>query len=230
MIGNWRLLILKIYKITNRYNLYRYNIYIFLEICNKINSNVFNFLKIDVKITTLDLTYTCKVGFLKVTLNTKSGGDFTFEGEKYIFKNSTLSKIEGFLLNTLDFIADKIGKVFVPQIKTNIETFKQKVGEAIVNGSVTIKFEFPKLIYEFQVAKKDDLSKLYGTLTIGIEFDFDLLKIAEKVGQQVLNSLGVIKGLIINKIQMIAIIIIVVGVIIVVQNPAMVELILKPFL
>ncbi len=80
------------------------------------------------------------------------------------------------------------------------------------------------------MAKKDDLSKLYGTLTIGIEFDFDLLKIAEKVGQQVLNSLGVIKGLIINKIQMIAIIIIVVGVIIVVQNPAMVELILKPFL
>ena len=202
----------------------------FLEICNKINSNVFNFLKIDVKITTLDLTYTCKVGFLKVTLNAKSGGDFTFEGEKYIFKNSSLSKIEGFLLNTLDFIADKIGKVFVPQIKTNIETFKQKVGEAIVNGSVTIKFEFPKLIYEFQVAKKDDLSKLYGTLTIGIEFDFDLLKIAEKVGQQVLNSLGVIKGLIINKIQMIAIIIIVVGVIIVVQNPALVELILKPYL
>lgn len=202
----------------------------FLEICNKITSNVFNFLKIDVKITTLDLTYTCKVGFLKVTLNAKSGGDFKFEGDKYIFKNSSLSKTEGFILNTLDFIADKIGLVFVPQIKTNIETFKQKVGEAIVNGSVTIKLEFPKLVYEFQVAKKDDFSNLYGTLTIAVEFDFDLLKIAEKVSQKVLNTLGAINGLFINKFQMICIIIAVIGVIIVVQNPLVVETILKPFI
>ena len=202
----------------------------FLEICNKITSNVFNFLKIDVKITSLDITYTCKVGFLKVTLNAKSGGDFTFGGDKYIFKKSSLSKTEGFILNTLDFIADKISMVFVPQIKTKIETFKKKVGEAIVNGSVAFKLEFPKLVYEFRVAKKDDFSNLYGTLTIAIEFDFNLLKIAEKIGQQVLNSLGAINGLIINKVQMIAIIIVVISVIIVVQNPAMVESILKPFI
>ena len=75
--------------------------------------------------------------------------------------------------------------VFVPQFKTKLETFKQKVGKAIINGSITIKFELPKLVYEFEVAKKDDLTKLYGKLTISIEFDFDLLKVAEKVAVKV---------------------------------------------
>ena len=126
----------------------------FFGICNKISSNVFDFLKIEAKITSYDVSYTCKVGFLKVTLNAKSGGEFKYEGDKYIFKNSSLSKTKGFLLNSLDIIADKIGMVFVPQIKTNIETFKQKVGKSIVNGSVTIKFEFPKLIYEFQLQRR----------------------------------------------------------------------------
>jgi hypothetical protein len=141
----------------------------FFGICNKISSNVFDFLKIEAKITSYDVNYTCKVGFLKVTLNAKSGGEFKYEGDKYIFRNSSLSKTEGFLLNTLDFIADKIGMVFVPQIKTNIETFKQKVGESIVNGSVTIKFEFPKLIYVFVILKKDELSILYRTFSNNFE-------------------------------------------------------------
>ena len=202
----------------------------FLKICNRITSNVFNFLKLDVKITSLDYTYSWQVGFLKVTLNAKSGGDFTFGGDKYIFKNSSLNKTEGFLLNTLDFITDKINTIFVPQIKTQIETFKQKVGEAIVNGSVTIKFEFPKLIYVFEIAKKDDLSKLYGTFTITLELNFDLSKIAERVGQQVLNSLGILKGLIITIAQMIAIIIIVAGILFIVQDPFIVESILTKFI
>jgi peptidoglycan hydrolase-like protein with peptidoglycan-binding domain len=202
----------------------------FFEICNKIKSNVFDFLKIEANITSYDLNYTCKVGFLRVTLNAKSGGEFKYEGDKYIFKNSSLSKTEGFLLNTLDCIADKIGMVFVPQIKTNIETFKQKVGEAIINGSVTIKFVFPKLIYEFEVAKKDDLAKLYGTLTITIEFDFDLYKIAEKVAVEVSKTFGIVKGLIINNVQIIAIIIIVIGVIVVTQNPPAVLAILSAFM
>ena len=202
----------------------------FFEICNKISSNVFDFLKIEAKITSYDVSYTCKVGFLKVTLNAKSGGEFKYEGDKYIFKNSSLSKTEGFLLNTFDFIADKIGIVFVPQNKTNIETFKQKVGESIVNGSVTIKFEFPKLIYEFQIAKKDDLTKLYGTLILSIEFDFDLFKVAEKVSDKVMKTLGAINGLIINNYQMVAIIIIVIAVIIVTKNLGAVQLILSPFI
>lgn len=45
----------------------------FFGICNKITSNVFNFLKIEAKITSYDVSYTCKAGFLKVTLNAKSG-------------------------------------------------------------------------------------------------------------------------------------------------------------
>lgn len=201
----------------------------FLEICNKIKTNVFDFLKIETKITSYDLNYTCKAGFLKVILNAKSGGEFKYEGDKYIFKNSSLFKTEGFLLNTLDFIADKIGMVFVPQIKTNIETFKQKVGKAIINGSVTIKFEFPKLVYEFEVAKKDDLTKLYGKLTISIEFDFDLHKVAEKVAVKVRQALGVINGFIIQNYQLIAIILIVIGVIVATLDPPVAVAILSPF-
>jgi hypothetical protein len=118
----------------------------------------------------------------------------------------------------------------VPHIKTNIQTFKQKVGESIINGAVTIKFEFPKLIYEFEVAKNDDLSKLYGTLTISLEFDFDLFKIAEKVGQKVLDSLHMIlQGVIINKQQIIIIILIVIAIIVVVMNPSTVQGILLGF-
>lgn len=202
----------------------------FFDICNKIKSKVFDFLKIEINITTYDFIYTCKTGCLKVTLEAKSGGDFKYEGDKYIFKNNSLYKTEGFFLNTLDFISDKIGLVFVPQIKTNIETFKKKVGESIVNGSVTIKFEFPKLVYEFEVAKKDDLSKLYGKLIISVEFDFDLMKVAEKVGQKVLDSLGMImKGVIVNRQQIIIIMLIVIGILVAVMSPPSVQGLLLAF-
>ena len=56
-----------------------------------------------------------------------------------------------------------------------------------------MKIEFFKLIYEFDIAKKDDLSELYGTLTITWELDFDLNKIGEKIGQEIMKSLGIIK-------------------------------------
>lgn len=81
---------------------------------------------------------------------------------------------------------------FISQIKKDIELFKEKVGKSIVNGSVAIKFEFGKLIYEFDVAKKDDISKLYGTLTITLELDFDLNKAVEAVGEKVSNLIGVV--------------------------------------
>ena len=82
--------------------------------------------------------------------------------------------------------------LFISQIKKDIELFKEKVGKSIVNGSVAIKLEFGKLIYEFDIAKKDDISKLYGTLTITLEFDFDLNKAVEVVGEKVSNLIGVV--------------------------------------
>ena len=80
---------------------------------------------------------------------------------------------------------------FISQIKQEIELFKEKVGNSIVNGSVAIKIEFGKLIYEFDIAKNDDLSKLYGTLTITLELDFDLNKKVEEMGQKVSNLIGI---------------------------------------
>ena len=56
-----------------------------------------------------------------------------------------------------------------------------------------MKIEFFKLIYEFNIAKKDDLSELYGTLSITLELDFDLNKIGERIGQEIMKSLGIIK-------------------------------------
>jgi len=207
----------------------------FFGICNKISHNVFDFLKIEVKVTSYDYTYTCKAGCFKVTLNAKSGGEFKFEGEKYIFKNSSLCKTEGILLNGLNAISDTLGMVAFPQIKSNIETFKQKVGEAVVNGSVTIKFEFPKLIYEFEIAKKDDLSKLYGTFTISIEFDFniDLFKIAQKIAIKVTQKLGncfaILGNIIMTNQQTIAIIFMAIGIVIALTNPQAASLLLLSF-
>lgn len=201
----------------------------FLDRCNIIISKVFNFIKIDIKITSLDKTYTCKSGFLKVTLNAKSGGDFSFGGDKYIFKNSNHDKTEGLILNSLDLLSDKISLIVVPQIKKNIEMFKQKVGEAIVNGSVTIKIEFGKLIYEFQVAKKDDLSKIYGTLTITLELNFDLGNVAQKIGQQIYNSLGVVKVVALSLVQIVVIAGIVIGILYSVIDPVTAESILSIF-
>ena len=83
----------------------------------------------------------------------------------------------------------------MPNLKRNIEIFKQKVGQSILNGSVAIEIEFGKLIYEFDISKSDNLDKLYGSLTITLELDFDLNKAAEKVSQELTN---VLQNLIIN--------------------------------
>ena len=177
----------------------------------------------------MDTTYTCKSGFLKVTLNSKSGDDFSFGGDKYIFKNSNHNKTEGLILNSLDLLSDKISLIIVPQIKRNIEMFKQKVGEVIINGSVSIKIEFGKLIYEFQVAKKDDLSKIYGTLTITLELNFDLSKVAQKIGEQIDKSLGVIRVVALTLAQIVVIAGVVIGILYSVLDPVTAESILSVF-
>ena len=165
----------------------------FFKICNDIIKNVFDNLKIDVNITSYDKTYTIKVGNIKVSINAKSGGNFSFNKEQYIFKNSEYTKTEGLLMNLIDMFLGNSNNFMIPQIKNNIEMFKQKVGKSIINGSVAMKIEFYKLIYEFNISQTDDLSKLYGTLTISLELDFDLNRIAEKIGQEIKNSLGIIK-------------------------------------
>ena len=190
---------------------------------------MFNFIKIDIKITSLDTTYTCKAGFLKVTLNAKRGGDFSLGGDKYIFKNSNHNKTEGLILNSLDLLSDKISLIVVPQIKRNIEIFKQKVGEAIINGSVAIKIEFGKLIYEFQVAKKDDLSKIYGTLTITLELNFDLSNVAQRIAQEIDKSLGVIRVVALTLVQIVVIAGVVIGILYSVVDPVTAESILSVF-
>lgn len=219
--------LLKLYDVIKNFKLHDDNN--FIDICNRIISKVFNFIKIDIKITSLDTTYTCKAGFLKVTLNAKSGGDFSFGGDKYIFKNSNHHKTEGLLLNSLDLLSDKISLIVVPQIKRNIEMFKQKVGEAIVNGSVSIKIEFGKLIYEFQVAKKDDFSKIYGTLTITLELNFDLSNVAQKIGVQIDKSLGVIRVVALTLFQIVAIAGVIIGILYSVVDPVTAESIISVF-
>jgi hypothetical protein len=99
----------------------------FFSRCNKITSKAFDFLKLDIKIEAYDFTYSYKVGFLKVIVNAKSGGTFSFGGEKYIFKLSAHSKTEGLILSATDFITDKLQTFLLPQIKNNIYQFKQKV-------------------------------------------------------------------------------------------------------
>lgn len=161
----------------------------FFSICNDIIKNVFSPLKIDINITSYDKTYTFKTGNIKVSINAKSGGNFSFDKQQYVFKNSEYSNTEGFLLELLDVVIKNSNLIFMPQLKSHIKMFKQKVGESILNGSVDISIEFGKLIYEFDISKNDDLDKLYGSLTITLEFDFDLNKAAEKVGQELSNVL-----------------------------------------
>jgi hypothetical protein len=161
----------------------------FFSICNDIIKNVFNSLKIDINITSYDKTYIFKTGNIKVSINAQSGGNFSFGKQQFVFKNSEYSETEGFLLELLDAIIRNSNLIFMPQLKTHIEIFKQKVGESILNGSVAIGIEFGKLIYEFDISKNDDLDKLYGSLTITFELDFDLNKAAEKVGQKLSNIL-----------------------------------------
>ena len=93
----------------------------------------------------------------------------------------------------IDKFLGNSNKFMIPQIRNNIEMFKQKVWKSIINGFVAMKIEFFKLIYEFNIAKKDDLSELYGTLSITLELDFDLNKIGERIGQEIMKSLGIIK-------------------------------------
>lgn len=165
----------------------------FFSICNNIIKNVFGSLKIDINITSYDKTYTFKTGNIKVSINAKSGGNFSFKKQQYVFKNSEYSKTEGFLLELLDVIIKNSNLIFMPDLKRNIELFKQKVGQSILNGSVAIGIEFGKLIYEFDISKSDNLDKLYGSLTITLELDFDLNKAAEKVSQDLSNVLQNIK-------------------------------------
>ena len=165
----------------------------FFRICNDIIKNVFDNLKIDANITFYNKTFTIKAGNIKVTINATSGGKFSFDKEQYIFKNSEYIKTEGFFMYLIDKFLGNSGGFMIPQIRNNIEMFKQKVGKSIINGSVAMKIEFFKLIYEFDIAKNDDLSELYGTLTITLELDFDLNKIGERIGQEIMKSLGIIK-------------------------------------
>ena len=76
----------------------------FFSICNDIIKNVFSSLKIDINITSYDKTYTFKTGNIKVSINAKSGGNFSFDKQQYVFKNSEYSNTEGFLLELLDVV------------------------------------------------------------------------------------------------------------------------------
>ena len=162
----------------------------FFNISNKIIHNVFDTLKININITSYNETYTFKSGNIKITINAKSGGNLSFNKDEFIFINSEYRKAEGILTNLMDITFQFSNIPFISQIKKDIELFKEKVGKSIVNGSVAIKFEFGKLIYEFDIAKKDDISKLYGTLTITLELDFDLSKAVEAVGEKVSNLIA----------------------------------------
>ena len=95
-------------------------------------------------------------------------------------------------MNLMDIAFQSSNYSFITQIKKEIELFKEKVGNSIINGSVAIKIEFGKLIYEFDIAKDDDLSKLYGTLTISLELDFDLNKPGEVIGLKVSKLIGIV--------------------------------------
>ena len=109
-----------------------------------------------------------------MTVNAKSGGTFSYGGDKYIFKLSGHCQTTGLLLNSVDFISEAINHILCIQIKNKINMFKQKVEESIVNGAVTISFQFPKLIYEFELAKDEKLSHLYVKLTVTLELNIDL--------------------------------------------------------
>ena len=95
-------------------------------------------------------------------------------------------------MNLMDISFQSSNYSFITQIKKEKELFKKKVGKSIINGSVAIKIKFGKLIYEFDIAKTDDLSKLYGTLTINLELDFDLNKSSEVIGLKVSKLIGIV--------------------------------------
>lgn len=173
----------------------------FLDIYNKIIQKVFDFIKIEIKVTLLDKEYTQKIGPIKVTTKAKLGGNFSYEGSKYIFKNSLLIETRGWELNILDFVTEFLQETFSLEFKKNIEIFKKKVGETINNGALTIKIGLGKITYDFQIAKKDDLTKLYGgitklygTCTIILELDFDLDKIIKKLSEKIYNFLKNLLG------------------------------------
>lgn len=163
----------------------------FFDICNNIIHEVFDTFKIDININSYNETYTFKTGIIKITINAKSGGNFSFNKDQFVFENSEYKKTEGTLMNFMEITLQSSLSSFISQIKKEIELFKEKVGNSIINGSVAIKIEFGKLIYEFDIAKNDDLSKLYGTLTITLELDFDLNKKVEEMGQKVSNLIGI---------------------------------------
>ena len=164
----------------------------FFNICNNIIHEVFDNFKIDINITSYNETYTFKAGNIKITINAKSGGNISFNKEQFIFENSEYKKTEGILMNLMDIAFQSSNYSFITQIKKEIELFKEKVGKSIVNGSVAIKIEFGKLIYEFDIAKNDGLSKLYGTLTITLELDLDLNKSAEAIGLKISKLIGIV--------------------------------------
>ena len=167
----------------------------FLDICNKIIQKVFDFIKIEIKVTLLDKEYTQKIGLVKVTTKAKLGGDFFYGRNKYIFKNSLLIDTKGWVLNILDFINEFLKEIFSLEFNKNVEIFKKKVSEIINNGSLTIEVGLGKITYDFEIAKKDDLTKLYGKFTIILELDFDLDKIIKKLSEKIYDFLKNLLGL-----------------------------------
>lgn len=170
----------------------------FLDICNDIIKKVFDFVKIDIKVTLFEKEYTQKIGPIKINIKAKSGGNFTYGNDKYIFKYSKLVETKGLFLNTIDFISEYLKDIFPMQIKKNIEIFKRKVGQVIINGGVTIKIEFNKITYEFEAAAKDDFTKLYGTLTISFELDINIDDIIKKLSSKIMDSLSLLSCIILS--------------------------------
>ena len=78
--------------------------------------------------TKYNKTYTFKVGNIKETICANSGGKFSFNKEQYIFKNSEYIKAIGLLMYLIDKFLGNSNKFMIPQIRNNIEMFKQKYG------------------------------------------------------------------------------------------------------
>ena len=140
----------------------------------------------------------------KVKAKASSNYQMTIGNNIYIFKNSINIKNTGIEFTLSNFFEELFKTFLHLEIKNKIKIFKEKFGNAIVNGNVIIKVEPGKITYIMELAKTNKLDEFIGSLSISLEPKFNLDNVSEKIANKLkigANSILIFIGQILENLK-----------------------------
>jgi len=164
-----------LYKYAKNY-IYKTDDINFLSKSNSIIRKLLNISQFELEIKEFNEEKTIDIGNFQIKVKAEKGAKLSIGSEKFYIKGGIVYKKDGIDFSLTNFINKYIQEKIVPNFKKKYKIFKQKIGEAVVDGKLTIEFKENKLIFKIAIEKEGENSKkyltenYYGTLTISIEF------------------------------------------------------------